>query len=337
MKRQHSRTQGVMAATGMLILIFDSSLALKGARSGIELCIQTVIPSLFPFFVLSSVLTKSLSEYHINALKIPAGLLGIPDSASSILLPAFLGGYPVGAKCITDLYHRNQLSRKEAERMLGFCSNAGPSFLFGMISVFFPKKTIIWLLWLIHILSAILTASVIPRVKGVSHHSLSELHSQESSSILSAAKAIVLVCCWVILFRMLITFLDSWLLWLLPQWVKVLLIGILELTNGCCSLPLVSDIKLRFVLCSCMLSFGGICVLFQTAAVAKGLSILAYMKGKLIQTAFSSLLSFAFVANSRLFLGALTVFFFLILMKYKKSVAIPAVFLYNEKNKLPEA
>ena len=44
----------------MLALILDGRTAIDGARQGIELCLRTVIPSLFPFFVLSILLTSSL-------------------------------------------------------------------------------------------------------------------------------------------------------------------------------------------------------------------------------------------------------------------------------------
>ena len=53
MERKKTGLQGAMAGVGLLILILDSSLALEGARTGMDLCIRTVIPSLFPFFVLS--------------------------------------------------------------------------------------------------------------------------------------------------------------------------------------------------------------------------------------------------------------------------------------------
>jgi len=120
---------------------------------------------------------------------------------------------------------------------------------------------------------------------------------EEGSVILSAAKAMCLVCCWVILFRILIVFLKEWFLWMLPQWAQVLLMGMLELTNGCCELQLISNVQLRFVLCSCMLAFGGVCVLLQTISVTKGLSLVWYLKGKLQQTVFSLLLSLAAVSG----------------------------------------
>ena len=301
MKRKWHNLQGIMAAFGLLALILDSNLALKGARLGMELCIQTVIPSLFPFFVMSMLFTSSLSEHVASPVQVLTRFLGIPDASVSVWIPAIMGGYPVGAKCVSDFYQRNQISRSEAQWLLAFCSNAGPAFLFGMVSCFFPERKMIWQLWIIHIFSAVLTALAIPAKKADQHAQQSEAESQKTSIILSAAKAMGLVCCWVILFRTVIAFLDAWFLWIFPSWVQVLLIGILELTNGCCQLMLVTNVELRFVLCACMLSFGGICVLFQTASVTRGLSLGYYVKGKLIQTIFSFLLSYAVVEKSIVF------------------------------------
>ena len=47
----------VFSSAGMLVLILDGKAALLGAQAGVELCLNTVIPSLFPFFVLSVLLT----------------------------------------------------------------------------------------------------------------------------------------------------------------------------------------------------------------------------------------------------------------------------------------
>ena len=38
------------------------------------------------------------------------------------------------------------LQKHQAERLLSFCSNAGPAFLFGMLSGFFPEKKTLWML-----------------------------------------------------------------------------------------------------------------------------------------------------------------------------------------------
>ena len=46
--------QGIVAAVGMLILILDTKTAILGAQNAIELCIFSVIPSIFPFLVFFS-------------------------------------------------------------------------------------------------------------------------------------------------------------------------------------------------------------------------------------------------------------------------------------------
>lgn len=318
MDRKQNLFQGAMAGIGMIILILDSSAALEGAQSGIDLCIQTVIPSLFPFFVMSMILTNSLHDCLSHPLQLIARFLGIPRTSASILFPAVLGGYPVGAKCVSDLYQKEQITRNEAERLLAFCSNAGPSFLFGMVSVFFPEKKSAWLLWLIHIFSALLTAAAIPARKELAREPGRHITQSKQSIILSAAKAMVLVCCWVVLFRIVISFLNNWFLWLLPAWLQVIVMGILELTNGCCELPLIADVKLRFVLCACLLSFGGMSVLFQTAAVTKGLSLGWYLKGKLMQTLFSFLLSCAIVSDEKIYYAVFIPILVIILRKTEK-------------------
>ena len=297
MDRKRIHFQGIIAAMGLMVLIFDSNLAIKGAKEGIELCLRTVIPSLFPFFVLSMVFIQSFPENVSFPVSSISNLMGIPKGAESLVIPAFLGGYPVGAKCVNELFQRHQIGKEDAERLLAFCSNAGPSFLFGMISGLFQERRQAWFLWFIHIFSAVLTALSIPAKYGNLKVKQSENATEDTSTILSAAKAMGLVCCWVILFRTIISFLDAWFFRILPDWLQVLMIGVLELTNGCCELLLVENISTRFVLCACMLSFGGICVLFQTVSVTKGLSLKYYLKGKLLQTVFSFLLSCALVMD----------------------------------------
>lgn len=327
MERKSCHLQAAAAALGFLVLIFDSALALEGARAGIALCIQTVIPSLFPFFVLSAMLTGSLAVSPCKPLQILTRVLGIPASAASVLISAVLGGYPIGAKCVWDLYQQKQIHRDDAQRMLAFCSNAGPSFLFGMVSGFFPEGKMVWLLWLIHIASAFLTALAIPGNRSGPMPLPPAEAPANRTSMLSSARAMALVCCWVILFRLLIAFLIRWLLWAFPVWVQILIMGILELTNGCCSLVLITDVKLRFVLCSCLLAFGGICVLLQTISVTKGLSVRSYVTGKLIQTVFSFLLSGLIVFESGIYFASLvpiTVFFLRkVQNRYRNPGALP--------------
>lgn len=313
---------GIGASLGMLILILDGKTAMAGAREGLELCLRTVIPSLFPFFLLSILLTGALAGRKIPMLRPLAGLCGIPEGGETLLITGFLGGYPVGAQSVADFYRAEHLSKAEAERLLAFCSNAGPAFLFGMAASIFPQRRMAVLLWLIHILSAVFTACLIPAGK-VRTISLSEgKNVTMSDAMRKSISVMAYVCGWVVLFRVLIAFLSRWVLWLLPIPAQVGIMGLLELTNGCCALSSVTSTAVAFVLCSAMLAAGGLCVTMQTVSVTEGLSLKFYFLGKGMQVVFSVLLSLAWASKILLpVCVALTAFVFL-LSKSRKSYSI---------------
>ena len=98
------KISALLAILGAAALILDTKTALIGAKDGIELCITTVIPSLFPFFVLSGVITSSISEKKIPALSIFCRWMKIPDHALPLMLVGLLGGYPIGAKTAAPAY-----------------------------------------------------------------------------------------------------------------------------------------------------------------------------------------------------------------------------------------
>lgn len=300
-----------------MVLILDGKTALEGARDGIELCIRTVIPSLFPFFVLSNLLQRSLDGVRLFPLYPIGRLCGLPDDSLYLLVAAFLGGYPVGARCVADTYRTGSISKAEAERLLGFCSNVGPAFLFGMISALFPSLWMVWVLWFIHIFSALITAALIPAATYQAAHPARQAVLPESSVMSGSLHVMATVCGWVVLFRILIAYLSRWFLWLLPLPAQVLIIGLLELTNGCCQLAAIGNIHLRFVMCAVFISLGGLCVTMQTMALTDGLSLRTYLLGKLSQALFSLVLSALFLSGGILSKAIFAGVIFFLLIKTK--------------------
>ena len=308
---------------GMLVLILDGRTALEGAREGIELCLKTVIPSLFPFFVLSILLTSSLTGSRSPVLRPLGRLFGIPDGGESLLIPAFLGGYPVGAQCVAAAYRSGHLEKDTAQRMLAFCSNAGPAFLFGMVSPLFPRRWMAWVLWGIHIGGALCAAALIPAPSGSAAPVPGAKPATLTGALNDSLRVMATVCGWVTLFRVLLAFLNRWFLWLLPTAAQVAVTGILELSNGCCALAAVSDVPVRFVICAGILSLGGLCVTMQTLSVTRGLSLRLYFSGKIIQTLFS--LAAALAAAYGQCLPLALIFLFFLILKLQKKSSIPSV------------
>lgn len=295
---------GFGVCLGMLLLIFDGQTALLGAREGAQLCLHTVIPSLFPFIMLSALLLNVSAGTSLGFLRPLGKLCKIPPGAEPLLVPAFLGGYPVGAGTIGNAYRSGLLQKADAERMLGFCSNCGPAFLFGMGASMFPKPWMAWALWGIHLTGAILAARLLPPGTGLSFHPARQEGKSVSDILTGSMKVMAMICGWVILFRVVIAFLTRWVLWLLPAEIQVVLIGLVELTNGCCELSRIEDVGLRFTVCSVLLSLGGVCITMQTASVTEGLSLGGYYRGKLIQTLWSIFCSGCLLGDRGLILGA---------------------------------
>ena len=328
---------GFCGGLGILLLILDSKTALSGAKDGIELCIASVIPSIFPFLVLSGMLTPAICSTNWPLMSPLSRLLGIPQGSEGIFLSGLVGGYPTGAQSVHQAWERGQLCEKDAKRMLAFCSNAGPSFLFGILGAKFSESWMLWLLWGIHILSAVAVAVILPGKNRKPHRISPSNPVTITQSLKNAVATMGCICGWVTLFRILIAFLDRWFLWLLPTNLQIAVYGILELANGCCSAELVASSGLRFILCSGTLAFGGICVAMQTASVTGKLGLGKYVQGKFLQAMISILLStfaqyFLFpqgekVAISPVFLAFISfsvLLFVIIPLKSKNRGSIPA-------------
>lgn len=278
------------AVCGLIVLIIDTKTAVHGAQEGIAQCIRVVIPSLFPFFLISGLFCQSMQQCDLSFLSPIRKLCRIPNGSESLMIIGLLGGYPVGAREIFFAYDSGRLSRSDAQRMLGFCNNAGPSFIFGIIALQFSNKSVGMWLFLIQVVSAVLTAAILPggSVEKVNHTT----SKQDFISIFnSSIRSIASVCGWVIIFRIILTFLHQWILLLLPDYIAVVITGILELANGSIQLNRIQNDGLRMIISSGILSLGGMCVYLQTLSVTKGLGTGMYFPGKLIQCSISILLS----------------------------------------------
>lgn len=282
----------LLAASAMAVLILDTKTAFSGAITGVQLCLQTVIPSLLPFFVLSAYLGSRLAGLRIPFLTSLGRLCKIPAGSEPLLLLGFLGGYPIGVQNIMHAYESNILSLKTAQRMTLFCNNAGPAFLFGMAASLFSHWAVPWILWAIHIATALLLATILPREDQAICRKIETKEIPFTAAMEKGLKSMALVCGWVIIFRVLSTFIERWFGFMLHPNAQIFLVGFLELANGCTSLNGIPCEGLRFALCAFFLGFGGLCVTMQTLAVCKILPTGQYLNCKLLHGTISSLIAY---------------------------------------------
>ena len=290
--RKISKAIGIFSAVGLFILILDSKTTIEGCQDGIQLCLKTIIPALFPFFVISSVVCESLQGEKIAVLRPLGKLCKVPSGAESLLLLGFLGGYPVGAKNIVIAVQSGGLDKEDARRMLGFCNNAGPAFIFGMTGSLFESRYIPWVLWLIHILTALVVGSILPGNQKSTCKLIKTTDINIAEEIIASVRAMANVCGWVIVFRIILTFLQKWFFFLLPPEICAWISGLTELSNGIILLQMVRNAGLRFILCAGLLGFGGLCVAMQTVSITGRLGAGFYFPGKIAQCCLSIIIAY---------------------------------------------
>lgn len=292
-----TKTQTVRLITAiclLFLLIINADVSAAGAKEGVTLCIQVIIPSLFPFFLITSYLNPLLLGMKVPGLAPLTKCLGIPNGCEGLLLLGLVGGYPVGAQAVSNAYQMGKLEQRNAHILMGYCSNAGPAFIFGVTGILFPTPAAPWILWGIHILSAIITGLILPKCSSSYHiqadsTSITFLQAFHKSLLITAS-----VCGWVIAFKVVLALIFL----ILPSQIDPLnmyITGILELSGGCIALSSIDNLSLRFVVCSALLAFGGLCVVLQTASVCGDCGLGLYIPGKLMQTILSILISLPLV------------------------------------------
>ena len=282
-------------AAGILLLLRPEA-ASEAVRDGLQLCARTVIPSLFPFFVVVSLLLQLGLADCLQGVCAPfmGPLFRLRGVCALPLLTGLLGGYPSGAKTAADLYQQSRITRREAEVLLGFCDNCGPAFLLSYVggSVLGSQQAGACL-YLIHVLAALLTGAMLCRLergpllledrRGVRPPAQPVPFPQALTAAAAGAVTSTLhICAFVVLFRVLAA--------LAPAWVPPPVLGVLEMVTGVAAL---SPGKTGFVAAAAIVGWGGLSVHCQALAstAPAGLSFRWHWAGKVLQAALSAALA----------------------------------------------
>ena len=128
---------GILAAAAGLL--WEAERVTATGQRAVSLCTQLLIPSLFPFFVVSTLLVQLGYADALGRVFGPVmrTLFRVNGRCAAAFLLGAVGGYPVGARTAIALYREGACSRTEAERLLAFCSNSGPAFVLGTVGSLF--------------------------------------------------------------------------------------------------------------------------------------------------------------------------------------------------------
>lgn len=313
--RNKTALMWILSGLSLAMLMIFPAQCRAGAVNGVFLCIQVLIPSLFPFMVLSSYLVCSglSSKLPDSFGKISEKIFGLPKECLAVILLSIIGGFPVGAKGINTLYKEKIINTKQAEQMAMFCVAPGPGFLVTYAGCsMLGNKAAGYILLVSQILSFTITAVVskITTKKKTTNNTseFKKVHFTPNTMVIAvtdAIKSCAIMCALVVIFgaicEIFITLTES-----LPQFAFIT--AIIEITNGIKFLSAQNSL----VLISAMCGFGGFCVHFQIFAILGNIKIskvkfyIFRVLTALLNTGFTYILLLAFPQAKTVFSTAKT-------------------------------
>ena len=105
----------------------------------LHLWVTSLIPTMFPFFVISDILIQyHVTNYIPKVIKNAfCKLFCVSENAVTIFFLSCIGGFPSNARNTRCYYDLHLISRKEAEHILTFTHFSNPIFILSTVSVFF--------------------------------------------------------------------------------------------------------------------------------------------------------------------------------------------------------
>lgn len=290
MKQLITLSKPALCVLCVIVLLTFPNPCILGAQNGLLLWYSKVLPVLLPFFILSSILSNSIS---------------FSPMLTTLLLGVFCG-YPMGAKCVKDYYLQGYFSKATATKLLCVCNHASPMFLIGYVCTMqlhnrLPLST---LLFAIYWPPVLLGLSFIL----FSWRKNNEQPASDSSGIVypdthrknitldeSIEHSLLLICkigCYIMLYSILCNLLltigaemENHLAIPFGNLLIPFFTGCLEMTTGIATIANVeAPSLLKLALVTAIASFGGCSSISQVKSTIKGttLSMVPYILSKCI-------------------------------------------------------
>lgn len=138
--RKEILSAGVIGACVLVLTFFViryPDQTFQASFEGLQLWLRTVLPALFPFFVISEILMGIGVIHALGVMLEPImrPLFRVPGVGAFALVMGLVSGNPLGAKITGQLRRDDLCTREEGERLVAFANTAGPLFMIGAVAV----------------------------------------------------------------------------------------------------------------------------------------------------------------------------------------------------------
>jgi len=298
-------------------VLLTPKLCINSALLGVNLFVNKVFPSLFPFLVITSIMMS------YDGIQIYSNLLGniickplrLPLQCTFALMVSFFCGYPLGAKYACDLYDKGHIDFPTCERLINIASNASPLFVIGAVGTSMLKNDNIgYLLLISNYISCFVMGIILPgKASYNAYKRNSKVFTSKNNigiilkeSIENSIKTSISIGGFVILFSVIIGIIKSNILFdialngistflnINKNIIQGMLLGIIEMTNGSFLISSLDiSLSIKTILISFILGFSGFSVVSQVFSFTYkyNLSMKKYIIRKAIQGLICSIIS----------------------------------------------
>lgn len=296
-----------------LLMLYSSSV-MDTVSFSISIWKDNLLPSLFPFFVISELLINyGFVDLLGEALKgLMNKVFGLPGDASFVIIGSLISGFPSSSKYINELLIKEKISLKDAEYLLKFNHFSNPLFVIGTIGTLFLNNKQIGIIILItHIISNFLVAIIFRPKKTITKDQKSSIskginamHKKRisnnssfslilSNSIFKSFKTLLLLLGIITCFLIITTFIKK--IFSINDLSYSVISGLLEMTGGIRNISSLSlPINIKASIITFLISFGGFSIHLQVMSILSNQNIryFPYFISRILHAIISSSLVF---------------------------------------------
>lgn len=291
------------------LLLRRADVATDCMKEGLSLCARAVVPSLFPFMVLSELLVASGTGEWLSApLSRPLGkLLGLSRAGCCALVLGLVCGFPTGARSALVSYEKGSLTCAECERVLAASSVPSTAFLISTVGGALWKDTKFGvLLYVFAVIAALLSGFMLYVVQ---KRKTNEAKKKVSlplppiqfdaemlpRAIKNATVSTLLICAYVVFFSTLsgaVTLIFE--RFGAKENTHAILSALLELSGGVGASASLANRRLAMILTGAAVGWSGVSIHCQMLSLCDGhnISLRPYLAAKLVQAVVCALLMY---------------------------------------------
>lgn len=303
MKKKYQELLAVLIILFIYLGIFvNPNLIIESGIKSITIFKEKLFPSIFPFFVLASLLLELgiANKLSIKLNPIFKRIFHVEGNSSFIILVSIISGFPSGSKYITNSYKENTINKETANYLLTFTHFANPLFVLGTCGIILNSLSLAYKILIIGIISNIILGIILRPKELIISKKITSKHNNSflealPKAINEAIKLLLFMLGSITFFMFFSKLITSFLA--LNPFLETIITGILDMTSG---ISLVREINttlyIKGMLVLTFITFGSFSVHLQVINNIKeeDLDYKYFFIGRIIETAIALVLYIIF-------------------------------------------